>query len=71
LYVLAELYDKAEQIEKAENAYQQLTEKWPNSEIAQESLFLQGKMFYENKNWGESADKFSLYRKSYPKGKYY
>ena len=71
LYVLAELYDKAGQIEKAENAYQQLTEKWPNSEIAQESLFLQGKMFYENKNWGESADKFSLYRKSYPKGKYY
>ena len=71
LYILADLYKKSNQIEKADQVYQQLASEWQNSEIAQESVFLQGQLFYENSRWGEASDKFSAYRKTYPNGKFY
>lgn len=71
LYVLVDLYKKSNQIEKADQVYQELASRWQNSEIAEESLFMQGQLFYENSRWGEASDKFSTYRKSYPNGKYY
>ena len=71
LYVLADLYKKSNQIEKTDQVYQELASRWQNSEIAEESLFMQGQLFYENSRWGEASDKFSTYRKTYPNGKYY
>ena len=71
LYVLASLHKQSGNIEKADEVYHILANRWPQTEIAQESLFMQGQLFFENNKWGESADRFSTYRKSYPKGKFY
>lgn len=71
LYILADLYKKSNQLEKADQVYQQLASQWQNSQIAEESIFMQGQLFYENSRWGEACDKFSTYRKTYPNGKYY
>ncbi len=71
LYVLASLHKQAGNIQKADEVYEVLANRWPQTEIAQESLFMQGQLFYENNKWGEASDKFSAYRKNYPNGKNY
>lgn len=71
LYVLASLHKQAGNITKADEVYEVLANRWPQTEIAQESLFMQGQLFFENNKWGEASDKFSSYRKNYPNGKFY
>ena len=71
LNVLASLHKQAGNIEKADEVYEVLASRWPQTEIAQESLFMQGQLFFENNKWGEASDKFSTYRKNYPNGKFY
>ena len=71
LYVLASLHKQAGNIQKADEVYETLANRWPQTEIAQESLFMQGQLFYENNKWGDASDKFSSYRKTYPNGKFY
>lgn len=71
LYKLASVYLEKGDLTLADNSYSQLSSSWPMSTYASEARYNQGKIYFDNKDWGLASDRFSMYRRLYPEGKYY
>ncbi|MEK6727932.1 MAG: tetratricopeptide repeat protein [Candidatus Omnitrophota bacterium] len=66
LFFLARNYHLAYRMNLAQNYYNRLLEKYPNSILAEDAIFFYGMFNFKNKNYNKAADFFNIILARYP-----
>lgn len=67
LFFLARNYHLAYRNKLAQNYYNRLLEKYPNSILAEDTIFFYGMFSFENKNYNKAADFFNIILVKFPR----
>jgi tetratricopeptide (TPR) repeat protein len=70
LYETAQVFVKQGDIEKADNAYLGIARIFPSEELAEESMYRRGEIYYTAKRYGTALIRLSEYDNQYPDGRF-
>lgn len=69
-YETAQIFVKQGELEKADNAYLKIARDYPAEDLAEESMYRRGEIYYTAKQYDAALSRFGEYEKQYPLGKY-
>lgn len=69
-YETAQIFVRQGEIGKADNAYQKIARTFPSENLAEESMYRRGEIYYTVKQYGTALARFAEYEKQYPDGKF-
>lgn len=70
IYQTAKIYEKTNQIEKADKAYTRIYTEFKNSPLVEEAMYNVGELYYSNENYAVAEQKFNKYIYQFTKGKF-
>ena len=68
LYETAQIFVKQGGLEKADSVYQKIARSFPTADLAEESMYRRGEIYYTAKRYDIALSRFSEYESSYPGG---
>lgn len=69
-YETAQIFVRQGEIEKADNAYQKIARTFPSEDLAEESMYRRGEIYYTVKQYNTALARFAEYETQYPDGKF-
>ena len=70
LYETAQIFVKQGEIQKADNAYLGIARIFPSEELAEESMYRRGEIYYTVKQYDTALSRFKEYNNQYPDGRF-
>lgn len=68
--IIAEIYVKTNDIERAQTVYEKIIKTYPNTQDAQDAYFKRAELYYANNNFAKAASFYSDYISKYSNGSY-
>ena len=70
LYKIAQIYEKMQRPEQADEKYKEAADRFASEKLAEEAMYRRGELYYSLKDYGKALQRFNEYSSKYPNGSF-